>query len=67
VPKPRKRKPANSLHALQLPELRSLAKKQFLSSLFYMAEDEKLRLVHFDEAYEKNLFVDKSLGNQGQA
>jgi hypothetical protein len=38
-----------------------------MSSLFYVAEDEKLRIVHFDEAYEKNLFVDKSLGIKGHA
>ena len=30
-------------------------------------EDEELCIVNFDEAYENNFFVDKSLGHQGQA
>jgi hypothetical protein len=32
-----------------------------------MMEDEELCIVNFDEAYENNLFFDKSLGHQGQA
>jgi hypothetical protein len=32
-----------------------------------MMEDEELCIVNFDEAYENNFFVDKSLGHQGQA
>ena len=32
-----------------------------------MMEDEELCIVNFDEAYENNMFVDKTLGHQGQA